>query len=245
MIQLGFPGPNMPTKVSRGVYCCTNGPNRGGHNVRHDSSIGTWDNFNDLLGKALNAAEAGEIRAFAMIHADVRPFADGWLDSLAAEMDRLGADLVSVAVPIKDERGLASCGIGDPENHWAPLKRFTMRELFKLPETFNAADAGYPGLPLLHNNGCWIANLKSPVFFQETEDGTNQAFFQFPKRLYRDPVTGKWRLAGESEDWYFSRCLHELGAKTYITRKVQLAHIGECEFPNDRPWGTLETDDRS
>jgi hypothetical protein len=213
---------------------------------RHDvfiTNAGTgWDDFNSVWCDALNAAERGEITHFAMLHSDISPDA-GWLDVLLDELDRLDADLVSVPSPIKDVRGLTSSGIGNPDNRWSPLRRFTVRELERFPETFDAGDVGYAGLPLLHNTGCWACDLRRPSFFQE-DDGNLVAFFDFPRRVYR-AENGSWVNACESEDWYFSRMLHNLGASTFITRKVKLCHRGVMDFPNHGNWGTYLAGDEN
>ncbi|MGD0781228.1 MAG: hypothetical protein ABSA30_00050 [Candidatus Aminicenantales bacterium] len=261
-IVLGFPTPggiSMSFETARALYRGTQ---------RHDLallvSVGSWDGFNSLWANALNLAAAGEATHFAMLHADVAP-QEGWLDILADELDRLQADLVSAIVPLKDARGVTSSGIGDPCDPWHPLKRFTMRELFAgeapnpkseirnkseiqnpkskiLPETFDAADAGFPGGILLHNDGCMMADLRNPIFRQENPDGTLIADFQFPRQVYRDLSDGLLHVRGESEDWYFSRKLHELGARTYVTRKVRLVHVGSHAWTNAVAWGTYEHD---
>jgi hypothetical protein len=96
---------------------------------------------------------------------------------------------------------------------------------------------GYPGGILLHNTGCWVADLRNPLFRATDPDGTLTAFFDFPRRVSRGPDS-KWTCNCESEDWYFSRKLHLLGAKTFICRKPRLIHQGIAEYPNNEPWGT-------
>jgi hypothetical protein len=207
----------------------------------HEMSVGHsgygWDDMNHLWVDALNAAERGEITHFAMLHSDIGP-EPGWLDVLLAELDRLDADLVSAPAPLKDGRGLTSSGIGDPANPWAPLKRFTVREILELPETFNEVDAGFSGYPLLHNTGCWAADLRKQVFYRTNDLGELFAQFNFPLRVVRNPETGQWMNNRESEDWYFSRMLHLIGANSFITRKVRLAHQGGHGYRNDVAWGS-------
>ncbi len=206
-----------------------------------NSSMG-WDDMNQLWAEALNSGEQGEITHFAMLHSDIGPN-EGWLDVLLEECDRLNADMISVPAPLKDHRGVTSSGIGDPESPWSPLKRFTVRELQEMPETFNQADIGYPNHPLLHNTGCWVADLRKPVFYQVDEKGVLVADFNFPLSIMRDPATGRWTHRRESEDWHFSRKLHQLGANSYVTRKVKLIHFGGGSFRNDQAWGTYERGD--
>lgn len=239
-VALMTPGRSFIWGAVRGVYEAT---------TKHDIQIRTsgtgWDDFNTCWCETLNQFEAGTITHAAMLHADISPEA-GWLDALLDEMDRLQADFVSAVAPIKDRRGVTSSGIGNPRNRWVPFRRFTIRELCAgqlegmnctFGETFNAADVGYPGGILLHNTGCWVADLRNPKWLEVDDAGCMRAFFDFPRRVSRGP-DGRWTCNCESEDWYISRKMHELGLKTYINRKVRLVHQGIAEYPNNEPWGT-------
>ncbi len=224
---------------------------RGGYEAtcRHTTQIHTsgngWNDFNNCWCEVLNQYEAGSLTHAAMLHSDITP-ASGWLDTLIDEMDRLKADFISAVSPIKDRRGVTSSGIGDPRNRWVPFRRFTVRELCTgqldgmdctFGETFNAADVGYPGAILLHNTGCWVADLRNDKWRTTDETGCLEAFFDFPRRVSRGP-DGKWTGNCESEDWYISRKMHQLGLDTYINRGVRLVHQGTAEYPNNEPWGT-------
>ncbi len=230
-ILLAFPGSDFVFGAIKGVWHATTE-----HELRVRNHGSVWNNFNQIWAEALNDHSMGNLDIGAMLHADIVPEA-GWIDILVDEMERLNADFLSVPAPIKDRRGVTSSGIGDPNNVWEPWRRFTVRELLELPETFNAEDAGYPGGILLHNTGCWIANLDNPLFKETDENGDVIASFKFPRRLYR-AEDGTFKPAQESEDWYFSRALHRLGARTFITRKVKLIHSGVAEYPNNEPYGT-------
>jgi len=188
-------------------------------------------NFNNCWASALNLAESGEITHFAMLHQDTYPEAF-WLDTLMREMRAAQLSLISVAIAIKDVRGLYSCGIGDPDNPQIPKRRWSIREAdAELPPTWGAEEAGYPGEMLLHNNGCWLADLRDKRFFTTDEKGMLRAVFDFPTRIYRHD--GLWVTDGESEDWYFSRQLWEIGLRnTKVTRTVRLNHEGKVQFPN-------------
>lgn len=211
------------------------------HQVRIHNMAGSLlaNQFNHLLCAALNEAEQGAITHLAFLHADICP-EDFWIDKLMAELEETGADFVSVVSPIKDVRGLTSCGIADPRISWHPKKRFTMRELAKLPETFSIEDTDFPDDVLLHNSGCWIADLRKMLFHQTNEDGSLKCFFTINDKVIRNE--GKWVPMVEPEDWFFSRRLHECGARTFVTRKVKLSHAGLMEFRNDSAWGDWEHD---
>ena len=237
-VIVGFPysgTPCMGFDTAKALYRCSR---------QHRASIfgisGSWGNFNQILAECLNRASEGKVTHMAFLHADIAP-EEWWVDVLMAEMERLGADVVSALVPIKDLRGISSSGIGDSNDRWHPLRRFTMQEAYEFPETFDAKDAGYPGSCLLHNDGCFLMDLRNPIFRKTDDNGVLVASFDFPRRIRL--VDGKFTTEGESEDWYWSRKLHELGAKTYITRKVKLNHEGGFCYPNTGIWGTYQSGD--
>ena len=198
------------------------------------------EDFNILWTDAHNMVESGEITHFAMLHGDIQPDSSQmWLDVLLDELDARQATLVSAVAPIKDHRGVTSSGIADLADPWKPFRRFTMREVFRFPETFNNADVGYPDRPLLHNTGLWVCDLRKPCFRAAGEDGGLDLYFRFPTRATRGP-SGKWVHQRQSEDWLFSRDLWNRGVRdTWITRKVRLIHKGEAGWGTYQPWGTF------
>lgn len=238
-VLLAVPGPSFTFGAVCGMFSASLG---NAHTVNLANSGNGWDDFNILWTQGLNKAEAGEITHFAMLHSDIAP-EPGWLDTLLAEMDARDAHLVSAIAPIKDPRGLTSSGIGIPTWPWNPYRRFTIRELESLPETFDQSEIGAAGYVLLHNTGCWVCDLRKPEFFATREDGSLRAHFDFPRRVYRSEKHG-WQNSAESEDWFFSRQLHDLGARTFITRKVKLTHRGPFDYENTGNWGTLAHDDQ-
>ncbi len=54
---------------------------------------------------------------------------------------------------------------------------------------------------------------------------------------------GPFCAMGESEDWWFSKRVHELGIQSAITKKVTLSHRGSMEFSNTGAWGLYEADE--
>lgn len=186
-------------------------------------------NFNDLLATCLNSRYEYRWTHHAMHHADIA--ADpGWLDVLLDEMDRTGADVMSTAIPIKDKRGLSTTGWMDPKT--GKITRFTMKELYRLPETFDAAGAGVPDSYLMVNTGLWVFRLAEWV---DDFDG-----FTIADKLCK--VNGRWHARALSEDWFFSRWAARRGLKVFATRKVKATHFGDFGFANDGPWGECETD---
>lgn len=186
------------------------------------------EDFNLCLIDALNLYERGEVTHFAMLHSDIEPDPEQrWLDILLDEMDARNAVVVSAHNRLKDGSGNTSSGICDPANPWqGAYRRFTVREILRdLPETFNNVLAGYPDRPLLHNTGCWVADLRHPIWHETNDDGSLKTLFRFPERAIRGN-DGTWIHQRESEDWCLSRELWERGCKsnTWITSRVRLTH---------------------
>ncbi len=188
--------------------------------------------FNVLWTQGLEARDHHGVTHFAMLHADVVPQL-GWADKLLAECERLQADVVSCVLPIKDGRGVTSTAIDNPADPWRPLRRLTMREVARLPETFTAADAGHPGRRLLVNTGCWIADLRKPW--------ADDAYFTIQdRRVIRN---GKRDVETIPEDWNFSRQVQDAGGRVYATRAVHANHLGAAMYPNQGAWGAWERDE--
>lgn len=189
-------------------------------------------NFNSLWCQALNACHRGNpVQYFAMLHADIEP-EDGWLDVLVEELEARQLDVLGAVVPIKDPKGLTSIALaredGDP---WRPLCRLTMREVWRLPETFTSEDVGHP---LLLNTGCWVCRFDMAWATKVRFTINDRIVFNKSLNLYQAQV--------EPEDWYFSRLLNELGLKLGATRKVRLEHVGKTHYINHEPWGQTDFD---
>lgn len=199
--------------------------------------------FNMLWADALNLRAQHPITHFAMLHDDVGAEL-GWLDTLYAEMERTGADILSVVVPIKNHFGVTSTAIDNPADPWI-VRRLTMKEAFDLPETFGIEDIPYaePGSCLLANTGCWICRFDSDWverFADVAWHGDGQSGFRFRSKIIKGPE-GKYLAADIPEDWDFSRMAAKLGRRVLCTRKVKVQH----ELPayhNAHPWGNWPTD---
>lgn len=212
-------------------------------NARYASSLLTKA-FNSLWAMALASRDGGICTHFAMLHNDIDP-EPAWLDKLLGELTRLDADVVSAVVPLKDTRGLTSTAIDNPADSWNPIKRLSLHEVHKLPETFDAADCGYPESALLINTGLWVCDLRKPWCSAAWPDGSLKMFFRQEDRIYRRPehLDGpRYGVETKSEDWNFGRDLHSWGCKVYATRKVKLKHYGEYAFSNEGAWGTQHVD---
>jgi hypothetical protein len=185
--------------------------------------------FNRLWCDALNKRGQG-LTHFAMHHADIQA-PPGWLDTLLNEQARFGADVLSVVVPIKDQRGLTSTGTRNLET--GSIRRLTMQEVFKLPETFALSDLPHgPDDCLLINTGLWLCDFTRPwvqeVCFTilDVIQERNGAFV---------PIT-------LPEDWNFSSWCARRGLRVFATRKVPVQHHGRAHFGNESAWGTWQTE---
>lgn len=236
-VLLGFPGGNMHYGAHKGLVTAT----LGAHDVYEEQSGMGWDDMNRLWCWALNQSAAGKITHFAMLHSDILP-SPGWIDLLIDELDARHGDFISATAALKDENGLTSCGIGDANDPWNPYRRFTMSELMEMPETFDVSQTPHPDKYILHNSGCWVADLRNPLWRTVDKNNCLVADFAFPIRGRMLP-TGDIIHERESEDWHFSRMIASLGLKTYATRRVSTIHFGTKGFRNDHKWGLMEHDE--
>jgi hypothetical protein len=183
--------------------------------------------FNSLWCAALNTRAEHAWTHFAMHHSDLEA-PPGWLDTLLDEMDRVRADLLSVCVPIKDQRGLLSTGWQEESG---AITRLTMAEVMKLPETFSAADLGKERLMV--NTGLFVCRFDAPWVEEH-------AFRILDSIVKGDD--GRFRPRTLPEDWGFSAWLAGRGLRVFATRKVPVVHYGKTGFRNDSAWGEWTKD---
>lgn len=191
--------------------------------------------FNGLWCGALNHRPV--VTHFAMLHADIEP-EPFWLDIVMAEMNRVGADIISAVVPFKDFSGLTSTAV-ESSDPWRP-RRLTLAEVLDLPETFRHSDIqsnyrpseGWDMGPLLINTGCMLVRF--------TEPWVERACFNIQDTIIRNS-TGQFEPRAMPEDWNFSRWAHREGLKVYATRKATVCHVGLARYRNDEVYG-MSTD---
>lgn len=187
--------------------------------------------FTECWKTALNTRDRCNWTDFAMLHTDVKVLAPGWLSILAAERRRVGADLLSVVLPIKTHHGNTSTAVLDADGN---LRRLTQHELWNEVEavTFDAEAAGFPGCRLLNSTGLWIADFSQPW--------VEEVWFETHCRLVREG--DKFAVAHWPEDWGFSKMLHDRGLKVMATKILEAEHWGMAPYGNSRPWGTVKHD---
>jgi len=228
---LGMPGyGNLSAGAARGFFNACDGKSLALSLKLQGSSL-LAHNFNILWAWALNESRKGPVDYFAMQHSDIEP-EDYWLDKLTAEMEARDLDILGVVVPIKDMRGVTSIAVGRQDgSNWRVGHRLTLREVYRLPETFTSADVGGP---LLLNTGLWVCRFR--------EEWAKEVHFEINDRIVFDTKSETYVPEVEPEDWYFSRLLHELGLKVGCTRKIPLGHRGDMVFGNTRGWGEYDFD---
>lgn len=193
----------------------------------HHQGSALVQNFNALWCLALNRTLSGEqVDYFAMLHADVAPAA-GWLDILIGELEQQKLDVLSVAMPIKNESGATSAAI-DGDDGWHVAARITQYELARLPKTFTAKDIGRP---LLFNTGCWVCRFDQDWVREYTPFMTRDA-------IAFDRTQQRYIAQFEPEDWFFSRLCNSLGLSTGVTSKVPATHVGSKKYFNCGIWGS-------
>jgi len=189
-------------------------------------------NFNMGWCAALNLQQERGFTHWAMIHSDIRtsPY---WLDTLIGEMDRVNADIMTTIIAIKDWRGLTTTGI----RHFGlwGSRRYTMREIFQLPETFSIEDTDEPTEILAINTGCWVCRFPRAGWPWKFPGFKNEHRIVWRK--------GQATPEFDSEDWFFSEWAASQGLRVFATRKAEVFHIGRQEFGNNAIWGMQQTDD--
>ncbi len=189
-------------------------------------------NFNHLLCKARNSRAEGKWTDFGMHHADISA-PPGWLDVMVEEKRRTSADILSVVVPIKDERRLTSTGTVQEGGH---IRRLTLKEVHQLPETFCAADLAQLGIhtPMVVNTGLMLVDFTQPW--------SDEWHFSIGDAIQKQP-DGTFSPACLPEDWNFSSWANSRGLKVYATRKVPVGHWdgGAC-WDNGKHEDGWETD---
>ncbi len=191
------------------------------HNIRifsHTSSL-LVDSFNTCWCEMLNTKD---MDYFVMLHADV--ITEGaWIDTLIDELEKNKLDVLSVVLPLKDEKGITSTGILSKDDQ---VTRLTLKEVHSLPVTFTAKETPYEGT-LLVNTGMWIA--KSGDWMKDFD-----GFRAHSQIILKD---GKYETVNSPEDWDMSVVFNGFGLKVAATTLVKAGHVGKKSYPNYEIYG--------
>lgn len=169
--------------------------------------------FNRLLCMARNSKKECPWTHWAMHHADISA-AESWLDTMLAEMERVKADVLSAVVAIKDNRRITSTGTVESSGN---IRRLTLKEVHRLPETFSAADLPTIGIhtELVVNTGLLLVRFDQPW--------ADDFCFNVADGIGRNP-DGTQRPLILPEDWGFSRWVNDRKLRLFATRKVFVQH---------------------
>ena len=181
-------------------------------------------NFNQILLAAIERHKEGLADFFLLMHADIIPMnPKTWLDELMNARREVKAQVLSVVVPIKDQRGITSTAI-ETESIWAP-RRLTMKEIFDFPETFTDPK-------LLVNTGMLLIDMRKNDWIEKICFTIIDSIIELPN--------GRRVAAVQPEDWDFSRQAKFHGATLWATRRVPVIHKGHFPYPNFTPWGKAQ-----
>jgi len=202
--------------------------------------------FRSLMAAVVHASNRHTIKFIPCVGSETcRGFNFVWVNSLAmaekceiTHFAMLHADIAAEEYWV--DKLIDECG------KWSQ-RRLVMREVMRLPETFDMWDTVRLGVnpdhkPLLVNTGCWVADLRKPEWFELDPQGRTPWYFTFNHEISKDAESGKWTTKAESEDWWFSRQMAARGLKYFATRKVGLEHFGLHGYRNDRDWGNAAAD---
>lgn len=194
--------------------------------VRPSMSSVLCDNFNRLWAEALNLRASRPLTHFAMIHSDISA-ESGWLDTLMLELQRANLDVISVIVPLKDERGLTSTGILKQATN--RIHQFTLADVYNLPVTFTLNDINHLEDEVLAiNTGLWVCTFTQPWI--------EKIVFRTYTDIIKDEENS-FHAVSLTEDWDFSLQCARLDVKVGATRIVRVGHYGRKEYSNDTVWG--------
>lgn len=186
--------------------------------------------FNELWCEALNTRKKDGWTHFAMAHSDLRA-EKFWLDKLIAEQRRVGADLLSCVIAIKDENGIAPGATSTAliEKETKAHRRLTLKDIYEYPPTFSAP-AGYT---LCVNTGLWVCDFTQSWVTEVDERGLTKVYFHFTDYILK--VGDTYKTRNMPEDWNFSMACDKLGVKVFATRAIRVEHCGRKWYTNQLP----------
>lgn len=215
--------------------------------------------FNECWADCVNG-DFGPFDYFVLLHSDVRPQGK-WIDEMIARCDEY--DAIHVVAAIKDMRALTSTAVGPIDELFHRVRRITVPELLKMPDTFGYLKACEvleepvrSDWCLLPNTGCFMVKLGRWAIGFPGFTIRDRLVVRFPDgrsvlpnealqmRVDGADMTGARVCAEVSpEDWNFGRWAASVGLRVGGTRGVKLDHFGKMTFPNYEPWGIWSRDE--
>lgn len=176
--------------------------------------------FNMGWSQALNYRP--DMTRWVMIHSDVAPVPENWIDILLDIMDEQKCHVMSLVVPIKMGDGRStSTGWETPESKGLDFferEQLHMDTLEKWPETItNKWLMENHNKRLLINTGCMVVKFDEPW--------VEEFCFNIQDGLEKDE-NGTWGCKVNSEDWNMSQWMSERGIPYGCTREIPVAHCG-------------------
>lgn len=192
--------------------------------------------MNKLWAGTLNGRAGVDICYCAMIDQNVEP-ENFWVDTLTDELERTGADLLSVVVPVTDERGITTTAVACAKDDCC-VKQLTMKEIVELPVTFDITAVGKkPDDILLVDTKLWVCNFKKPW----VEKFALEQSFQEKTVIFKDNQ-GRFGTKSTLIGWHLSRYIQAQGGKVMATRVVRAGLWGDWFYENNDGWGLWDKD---
>jgi hypothetical protein len=170
--------------------------------------------FNSCFAAALNARKMDQATHFLLLHADVIPRDGDWVARLIREMECVGAQVLSVMLPLKVEGSSLTSTALETSDPWRP-QQLSLQEMQERPETWT-----HPNL--LVNTGYMLIDIRKP-WVEKICFTINDTIRQ---------VNGRWTAEFEPEDWHFSRQCRALDIPVWVTRKFRALHAGRKYWLN-------------
>lgn len=207
---------------------------------REDTKVYSWRSQSSLLANNFNGCvvtclKAGKFDYYCQIHSDIEA-SRSFVAVLIDELEKHNLDAIHAVVPIKHNAGMTSTAVAYSDDEWDVVRRITMKELAKLPTTFDIETLKEVYDPnairLLPNTGCLLMRV----------DDWLKDFpgFEILDKIVRNEEGG-WDDKVVPEDWNFGHWAARNGVKVGGTKAVKITHWGRQGYPNNEQWGE-ETD---
>ena len=196
--------------------------------------------FNRLLCSCINE---GCWDWFALVHSDIVPSVEYWMDVMREQAMRHGCWLLHGVSPIKNHRGVTSTALGNAHDEWGYVRRVTVKQTFLLPETWTCTDylnsfgGPVPDNPcMLPNTGCLLMKADDALRQFAIDRG-----FTIKDRIV-PAANGQLISWCVPEDWGTGYWCAQNGIQPWATRALNICHKGEMDFVMTAPWGQWDED---